>query len=60
MSDDNFFTALGPNDLYGYGFATDGAQIIYGGLLEGSIVQVPSAQAPRHHLCSMRLFRFRA
>ena len=21
MSDDNFFTALGPNDLYGYGFA---------------------------------------
>jgi hypothetical protein len=38
MSDDNFFTALGPNELYGYGFATSGAQIIYGGLLEGLIV----------------------
>jgi hypothetical protein len=22
MSEDNFFTALGPNELYGYGFAT--------------------------------------
>jgi hypothetical protein len=34
-TEDNFFTALGPNDLYKYGFATSGAQLDFGGLLEG-------------------------